>query len=356
MERIRLGLIGAGRMGKNHARVFSTLRNADLVGICDQNADAGMALARQYDTRYFARVGDLLGEVNAVSIATPTPAHFDLAMQCLDAELDLFIEKPIAETVRQAEMLVAATAQHARIVQVGHIERFNPAYIELKNVLEEMTVLAVNFQRLSPYFGSNTDVDVVLDLKIHDLDLLQDLVGSEPVSVDAWGLTAFSGSIDHARVTVEFEGGPLLSATASRVTEQKVRKIDATALEAYVDGDLLNKTVSVHRSVVGEYLNNQNQRGVKYRQEGVVERIHVPPAEPLLLELQHFVECVQRRQQPAVTAEHGLRAMRLAMQIRESIQGRFAQQRRRTNGVAIPTGHHLLPAQVAPTGLSAAAL
>lgn len=336
MDRIRIGVIGAGRMGKNHARVFSTLRHADLVGVCDQNESLGRAVAQQFDTQRFASVEDLLQEVDAVSIATPTPTHFELAMRCLERGRDVFLEKPITETVRQAELLAAAATGGGRILQIGHIERFNPAYTELKNVLEEMTVLAVNFKRLSPYTGSNTDVDVVLDLMIHDLDLAVDLVGTEPLRIEARGLMAYSGAIDHAHVSVWFETGPLLSVTASRVTEQKVRQIEATALEAYIDGDLLNKTVSVHRSTVGEYL-SQNHRGVKYRQESVVERIHVPAAEPLYLELQHFVECVQTRQQPLVRAEHGLRALRLAMQIREAIH-RQIQEVERNKQIGITNG------------------
>jgi predicted dehydrogenase len=339
-------------MGKNHARVFSTLRYTDLVGVCDQNEAAGRALAHQYDTRYFASVGDLLPEVDAVSIVTPTSTHFDLAMQCLEHGLDIFVEKPITETVLHAELLAAAAVNRERILQVGHIERFNPAYAELKHVLEEMTVLVVNFERLSPYIGSNIDVDVVLDLMIHDLDLVMDLVGAEPVGIEARGLAAFSGAIDHAYVSLQFETGPLLSVTASRVTEQKVRKIEATALEAYIDGDLLNKTVSVHRGTVGNYL-NQNHRGVKYRQESVVERIHVPSAEPLFLELQHFVECVQRRETPLVTPEHGLRALRLALQIRKSIYSQM-RETERGNGMESASGRYRLPVPVAHNGVAAA--
>lgn len=324
MNCVRVGLVGAGRMGKNHARVFSTLRHVELVGICDANATIGQTLAQKMGTHYMADMDELLDKVDAVSIVTPTPSHFDLVMHCLERKIDVFVEKPITTTVREAEILAEAAARSGCIVQVGHIERFNPAYAELKHVLEEMTVLAINFRRLSPYAGSNTDVDVVLDLMIHDLDLVLDLVGAEPVALDARGLTAFSGAIDHAYVTVQFDSGPLLSVTASRVTEQKVREIDVTALEAFVNSDLLNKTVSVHRSLVGEYLNH-NHRGVKYRQESVVERIYVPIAEPLFLELQHFIECVQQRSVPLVTAEAGLQALRLATRIREAIQGQIAQ-------------------------------
>ena len=327
MDRLRIGLLGAGRMGRNHARVFSTLRYADLVGIYDPVAKSSQALAQNYEVRAFDTLDELLDSVDAVSIATPTPAHFDLASACLARGLDVFVEKPFTETLAQAEELVRMVARTGRIVQVGHIERFNPTYSELKNVIEGMSPLVVNFRRLSSYVGSNTDVDVILDLMIHDIDLALDLAGSEPTEIEANGFTAFSGAVDHAIVNLRFDHWPMLSLTASRVTEQKVRSVDVTALEAYVEADLQGKSIDVHYRTVGEYL-HQNQRGVKYRQESVVERIHVPIAEPLHLELDHFVDCVRTRRQPMVTAEHGLRTLRLADQIRKKVLERMPDARK----------------------------
>lgn len=326
MERIRIGLLGAGRMGRNHARVYSTLRHADLVGIYDPVIEAAQTLAAQYEITAYTELGALLDAVDAVSIATPTPTHHVLVAECLNRGLDVFVEKPFTETWMQAEELVALTQRSGRIVQVGHIERFNPTYGELKHVLENLSPLVVNFRRLSSYVGSNTDVDVVLDLMIHDLDLALDLAGADPVRVEADGFTAFSGAIDYATVNLKFARWPMLTLTASRVTEQKVRSIDVTALEAYVEGDLLNKSIQVHYRTVGEYVHH-NHGGVKYRQESVVERIHVPIAEPLHAELEHFVKCVRTRQQPLVTAEHGLRTLRLAETIRGQIKARMLDAR-----------------------------
>jgi predicted dehydrogenase len=271
-------------------------------------------MAQQYDVPFYERVDDLLKHVDAVSLVVPTPLHFDLAMRCLAQGIHLLVEKPITETVQQAETLTQAAETSGLIVQVGHIERFNPAYVELKNVMEDMTVLAVNLRRLSAYEGSNTDVDVVLDLMIHDLDLLLDLIGQEPVSVNAYGLTAFSGAIDHAVAQMCFDTGPLVTVTASRVTEQKVRSIEVTALEAYLESDLLNKNISVHRRTIGEYLNSN-----KYRQESIVERIHVPIVEPLFAELQHFITCILMGESPLVPARDGLKALRLSTVIRNAI-------------------------------------
>ena len=192
MERIRIGLLGAGRMGRNHARVYSTLRHADLIGIYDPVIEAAQKLAAQYEVTAYAELDALLDAVDAVSIATPTPTHHALVTGCLNRGLDVFVEKPFTETWMQAEELVALTRRSGRIVQVGHIERFNPTYGELKNVLENLSPLVVNFRRLSSYVGSNTDVDVVLDLMIHDLDLVLALVQSEIKSVEAFGGAVFT--------------------------------------------------------------------------------------------------------------------------------------------------------------------
>ena len=291
MDHVRVGVIGVGRMGKSHCRVYSSLPRAELVGVCDQDSDTGRQVAQQYQVPFYPEVDELLDEVDAVSVVTPTPQHFDLVLRCLERDVHILVEKPITETLEQAEILTNAAEARPVVVQVGHIERFNPTYRELKNVFDDLAVLVINFRRLSPYQGSNTDVDVISDLMIHDTDLVLDLMGREPVSVNAHGLTAFDGAIDHVVADLWFGSAPLLTVTASRVTEQKVRSIEVTALEAFVEGDLLNKSISVHRRTVGEYL-NLNHRGVKYRQESVIERIHVPIFEPLFLELQHFVDCV----------------------------------------------------------------
>jgi predicted dehydrogenase len=317
---VRVGVIGIGVMGQRHCRVFSTLRGTRLVGIHDVVPEVAERVGRQFDAPCFDDLDDLLDNVDAVSVATPTATHFPIAMRCLERGVHVLVEKPIAETVEQARRLVEAARDYGAVFQVGHIERFNPTYTELKNVLADMTVLAVDFHRLSAYQRSNTDVNVVLDLMTHDLDLALDLVGKDYLSVDARGLTVHGGAIDHAIARLHYGERPLVHLTASRITEHKVRSIAVTALEAYVECDLLNKSISVHRQTIGEYI-NQNHRGVKYRQESVVERIHVPIAEPLLLELQHFVECVSGGRQPMVTAEDGYWALALAMIISKQISG-----------------------------------
>ncbi|MBI1295438.1 gfo/Idh/MocA family oxidoreductase [bacterium] len=319
MKQVKVGVIGVGRMGRRHCRVYSTLRNAQLVGVSDANVNGGRQVAAEYEVPFFRNVEDLLDNVDAVSLAAPTPLHFELAMRCIEHGVHVIIEKPIAATLAEATALTEAAERSGLVVQIGHIERFNPVFVELQHVLEEIKPVAVNMRRLSPYEGSNTDVDVVLDLMIHDIDLALALGGRVPTAVNAYGLTAFSGMIDHAVVQLEFGGGPLISMTASRITEQKVRALEITALEAYLEGDLMDKSIAVHRRTTAEY-QAHNHRGVKYRQESVVERIYVPMVEPLAQELTHFTDCIIKGERCLVPARDGLKALQLAEEIRTLIE------------------------------------
>ena len=324
MDIVRIGVIGVGRMGQRHCRVVSNLRKTQLVGVHDQSVEVGNRVAKQFEVEYFPDLDQLLDKVDAVVLATPTPTHYEQAMKCLNRCVHILIEKPITETLEQAEKLVNLAESQKLIVQVGQIERFNPAYMELKNVLDELRPMAITLNRLSPYQGSNKDVDVVLDLMIHDTNLVLDLVGSFPEKISALGLTVYSGTVDHAIAQLFFKGGPILSMTASRVTEEKVRKIDVTCREAYIECDLLGKSILAHRSTIGEYINAQ-KRGVKYRQESIVERINVPNFEPLFLELQHFAECVLENKPTFVSARDGYMALKLAVQIRDMILNQLVE-------------------------------
>jgi len=324
MDTIRVGVIGVGRMGQRHCRVYSNMRKVQLSGICDENLVLGKKIADQFEIPFYTTIQELLNHVDAVSLATPTQLHYDHAMQCVERGVHLLIEKPITETIAQAEVLAKTAEDCGLTVQVGHIERFNPAYIELKNVVETMGILVVNLRRLSAFEGSNKDVDVILDLMIHDTNLILDLMKQEPVSVNAFGKKVYSQNIDHATALLEFANGVLVTLTASRITEQKVRSLDVTCREAFLDCDLMNKSILVSRSTIGEYLNN-NSRGVKYRQESIIERIYVPTSEPLLLQLQHFIDCIHSNKTPDVSARDGLNALRLATQIRDVCEAKLTQ-------------------------------
>jgi len=318
MDQARIGVIGIGRMGQNHCRVYSNLKRTKIVGVCDVNPDRGREAARTYEVSYFREVDSLLENVDAVSICTPTPLHYELVARCMERDIHVMVEKPFTETLEQAQALKdAAEAKSQLVVQVGHIEMFNPTFTELRKVLEEMTPLAMNFNRLSPFQGSNVDVDVVLDLMIHDIGLVVNLFTGEPISMDAYGFSVFSNTIDHGLAVLRYDPDLLVSLTASRVTEQKVRAISVTTREAFIEADLLNKNISVHRRTLGDYINHKN--GVKYRQESLIERIVVPAREPLYLELQDFVNCVIEQRRPQVSAVDGYNALRLVLSLRDKI-------------------------------------
>lgn len=319
-SRIRVGVIGVGRMGERHCRVYSSMGDVEFVGISDLSAARGEAIARAYGITFYRDYTDLLAHVDAVSVATPTGSHLSVAAECLHRGVHVLVEKPLARNPAEGRDLVRRASKSEALLQVGHVERFNPAFMELRNVLEDMEIVALASRRLSPFDTSNTDVDVVFDLMIHDIDLAFTLLGREATCIQAYGRKAVTSGADYAVANVCLGRGTVATLTASRVTEQKVRLLEVTALGAYIEADLLNKSILIYRRTIPEYLSN-HQRPLRYRQENLVERIHIPTAEPLMLELQDFARCVREGSEPGVTAEDGLRALEMATRIEEEMVG-----------------------------------
>lgn len=317
-KKIRVGVIGVGRMGERHCRVYSGLAGVDLVGVSDSSVERGRAVAHRYDVRFYEHYADLLPQVDAISVTTPTDTHFTIAAECLHRHVHILVEKPLANSLAEANALVRLARQSDVVLQTGHIERFNPAFLELESILEGEVIVGLSARRLSPFDTSNTDIDVVFDLMIHDIDLALTLLRGEIGHVQASGCSARTGATDYAVASIGMANGAVATLTASRVTEQKVRTLEITALGAYVEVDLLNKSISIFRRTLPEYLANR-QRPLRYRQEGLVERIHIPTAEPLWLELQDFIRCVQDGSRPRVSGEDGLRAIAMATRIRDEV-------------------------------------
>jgi predicted dehydrogenase len=327
MDKIRIGVIGVGNMGERHCRVYSTLPHVNFVGVSDLNEARGRMVTEKYEGHYFADFKEMLPHVDGVSIATTTPGHFPIGMECLRQGKHLLIEKPIALNTTQAQELVELAQANHCILMVGHIERYNPAFAELKSFLtsrQNEEAIAVNIRRLSPFDSSQTDVDVVCDLMIHDLDMVLSMTGRVPDAIETFGRPVFTGTIDHAVATLYYHDGPVVSLTASRVTQQKVRAIELTTSESYIETDLLHKSLSIHRRFVPHYSNQDNP---KYRQEGFIERIHVPTAEPLQLELSDFVQAIRKGATPQVTGQDGLAALALALEIKRKIEHKIEESR-----------------------------
>lgn len=305
MSTVRVGVIGVGHLGYHHARLYGAMPKVELVGVCDLDGDRSKEVASEFETRGFGAASDLLAEgVDAVSIAAPTSAHRDLALQCLEAGVDVLVEKPIAKTSIEAREIVAAAASCGRILQVGHVERFNGAVIALREAIKRPRF--VECHRLSPYPNRGDDVSVVLDLMIHDLDIVLALVQSEVTSVDAVGVSVFSESEDIANARVRFASGCVANLTSSRVSMDKMRKIRVFEENAYVSTDYSAQEVILYRKKPGALPSHSPMDSI------LIEQLEVKKEEPLKLELASFIDSVRNRTSPEVNGEDGLKALELA--------------------------------------------
>lgn len=331
---IRVGVIGVGNMGQHHTRVLSLLKDVELVGVSDVNVERGLDTASKYRVRFFEDYRDLLPHVDAVCIAVPTRLHYAVGMACLDAGVHVLIEKPIAASIAEAESLVNAAAASHRILQVGHIERFNPAFQELSKVLKTEDLLALEAQRMSPYSDRANDVSVVLDLMIHDIDLMLELAGAPVIRLTASGSRAAeSGYLDYVTAILGFSNGIVATLTASKVTHRKIRRIAAHCRNSLTEADFLNNEILIHRQTTANYLTDHGQ--VLYRQDGLIEKVYTSNIEPLHAELEHFVSCVRGGNQPSVGGEQALKALRLASLIEQMALDGKVWQGAELNGICV---------------------
>ncbi|MCX5800685.1 MAG: Gfo/Idh/MocA family oxidoreductase [Candidatus Eisenbacteria bacterium] len=317
--RLRVGVVGVGHLGKEHARVMASLPGAELVGVYDTRLDVGRKVANELGTRALDSLDQLLSCVEAVSVAVPTTAHFEVASACIARGIHVMVEKPLAATIEEARALVDASRTHSVIVQTGHIERFNPIVRAALSVVKEPRF--IESHRLSSFVGRSTDVDVVLDLMIHDIDLALATVQSEIRSVEATGVPILSPNVDIANARLLFANGAVANLTASRVSKERVRKIRFFARDSYVSVDCLAGKAELYKKGfeakrAGEELPWEESQIAP----GIVRRtIVVSGQEPLRLELEHFVKCVLHGERPAVDGVAGLKAMEAALKVSEKI-------------------------------------
>ena len=340
---IKIGVIGVGNMGQHHTRVLGLLKDVELVGVSDINVERGLDIASKYRARFFEDYRDLLPYVDAVCVAVPTRMHHEVGMACLQAGVHVLIEKPIAASIAEAESLVNAAAKFQCILQVGHIERFNPAFQELNKVLKTEKLLALEAHRMSPYSQRANDVSVVLDLMIHDIDLLQELAGAPVVKLTASGSCGSESKyLDYVTATLGFANGIVATLTASKVTHRKIRRISAHCKNSMTEADFLNNEILIHRQTTANYMTDYGQ--VLYRQDGLIEKVHTSNIEPLHAELEHFVNCVRGGNQPSVGGEQALKALRLASLIEQmALDGQVwkqsDQERRELNSPSVTVAY-----------------
>jgi predicted dehydrogenase len=316
MGKIAAAVIGVGYLGRFHAQKYAQAGQCDLVGVADSRQDARDAVAAEVGTRAFADHRELLGRVEAVSVVTPTPAHFPIARDFLESGAHVLVEKPITETPREARELIELAARRGRILQVGHLERFNAAVLAAEPYLRAPRF--VECHRLAPYRERGTDVNVVLDLMIHDIDIVQTIVGAPVRTIDAVGTPVFSEDIDIANARITFANGCVVNATASRVSLKTERKMRIFEDDAYLSLDLQQKILTlIRKRAPGE---PPGPLPV------TIEEQSLESGDALKAEIDSFLACIRDRRPPVVTGEAGLMALETAMRITEQVRRSLADR------------------------------
>ena len=306
-KRIRVVVVGAGEFGRNHARVYSELPGAELIGIVDTNAERAKQVAAEFNTVALPGIESLAGQVDAASVAVPTAQHAQVGCVLLRQGIDVLVEKPMATSIDEADELIAAAAESKRVLQVGHLERFNPAVVAAMGIMRKPLFFEVH--RLGIFTPRSLDIDVVFDVMIHDLDILLALVGEPVTDVKAVGIPVVSNKVDIAHARLEFASGAVANVTASRVSTERVRKMRFFQEHEYVSLDYTR----------------QDALRVRVKELGPppefdFEKLDTEPQEPLKAELSEFIIAVRERNRPGVDGEAGRRALELAERVAASIQ------------------------------------
>jgi predicted dehydrogenase len=310
MTRLRAGVIGVGYLGRFHAQKFAALQDVDLVGVADSDPERAEEVGREVGARPFADFRPMLDLVDLVSIVVPTQHHFSVARECLARGRHILLEKPITQTVQEAEELITLAREKNLVFQVGHLERFNPAVLALRDVLKNPHF--IESHRLAPFKPRGTDVNVVLDLMIHDIDIILSMVPSRIKQVNSVGVPVFSEEVDIANARLQFENGCVANVTASRASREAMRKIRIFQPDAYISIDYQVRKISIFR-----------KGGKGFPIPGLpnvtMEEMAFEQSDALLAEISSFVESVKTGAAPVVSGDDGKRALELAMQINRKL-------------------------------------
>jgi len=298
MDKVRVGIIGVGYLGTQHARILSYLEEAELKGVADIDFKKAMVIGNRHRVKYYEDFEDMLDEIDVGIVAAPTSEHFSIATKLLSEGKSVLLEKPITETVQQAEELVVTANKNGLILQIGHLERFNPAVEAIENIISEPKFIEV--QRLGSFSARSLDIDVVLDLMIHDLDIILALIKDEVKVIRSSGIHVLSNKIDIANARLEFASGCVATLTASRVHQGKVRKLRIFEATSYYSIDYIDQEVKV-------FPLNGRQTDIK--------TLKIKKEEPLKKELKNFFRCIRDGKTRKVSGEEGLRALKLAYRV-----------------------------------------
>ena len=308
--KLRVGVVGTGYLGKFHAEKYARMPDVDLVGVVDTNRSAAETVARKLDTRPYNNHLDLISQVDAVSVVVPTSEHFTISRDFLAGNVDVLIEKPMTTTLEEADKLIQFADSRGLIIQVGHLERYNPAVVALRGIVD--TPLFIESHRLSIYTARATDVSVVLDLMIHDIDIISNFVKSELTDVRAAGISVITGQVDIANARLEFANGCVANVTASRISMKNERKIRLFQRDAYISVDFANHEITLVRQ------NDQIKDSLIPGME--IKQLHFDKGDALDDELKSFVQSVKRREEPVVNGLVGRSALRIALTVMDQIK------------------------------------
>ena len=317
--KVRAGVVGTGHMGQYHVLVFAELPDVELVGVVDTDAERAGAVARQYETHAFTDHRQLIGRVDVASIAVPTDRHFEVARDFLEAGVSVLVEKPMTTTLEQARELFDLAERRGAVLHVGHVERFNGAVDELRQIVR--APILVESRRLGPFAPRVQDDTVVMDLMIHDIDIVLRLVDSPPVRLAAQGAAVHSSVTDVANVQIRFESGTVATITASRATEEKIRTLAITQPDAYIVLDYTEQDIHIYRRAAQQY--TMNRTSIRYSRASFVEHLKVHRDNPLKLELQHLLAAHRRRQageRVALDVADDLTSLAMALEIERMIR------------------------------------
>lgn len=329
MGKIKVGVIGVGHLGSHHARIYSQLPETELVGVYDISKEKSQKVASDLAVKNYDKLESLLQEVKAVSIAVPTSAHFKVAGEVLQRKIDCLIEKPITQTVSQAQELIDLAQKQKLILQVGHIERFNPSVLVLKNLEIDLEPKFIETHRLAAFTERGTDVAVILDLMIHDIDLILSWVKSDIEDIQAAGISVISEADDIANARISFKNGCVANITSSRISPRPMRKLRIFQKDLYVSLDLLERSLEVYKLISTTALNNPNpiEKNIvgkipveRIGKTVVYERPKVENQDMLTLELKSFLDSVKNRTLPLVSGLEAKRALEVALDIERKTQ------------------------------------
>jgi len=315
MDKKKVGVIGVGSMGGNHVRAYSALKHlCELVGVYDIDHSLAEEVAGSYGVKAFPDVKSLLREVDAVNIATPTSTHYEIAIKAIEQEKHLLVEKPVTGTIEEAKALIKHARKKKLILQVGHIERFNPAIRALPAMLKDQEIIALDVQRMGPYDPRINDTDVIQDLMIHDIDVVNSIIPASIKGIRAFGRCLVSEShMDYAVANMIMDNGVIATLTASRVTNKKVRKLTITTLSSYIELDY------IQRKIVMTGREQFVPGSSNYQQEQELEEVYSDEEEPLKLQLIHFIQCIEQNNKPLISGADGLEALKLTKVIQNQV-------------------------------------